>query len=141
MKPKYSAKKKLRTKAQKSKVVQFFHYVKFYILVLMICTAVITIPLALVWKQAYITSVSLKYDSLKDSTAVLQKEIVALNLALKQLSSTERIESIARKSLKLDYPSSEEIVIVYSEKKKRIRFLPNSPFWAVLKKSIELEKG
>jgi cell division protein FtsL len=141
MKPKYSGKKKLRTKAKRSKVVQTFHYLKYYILALIICTAVITIPLALVWKQAYITSVSLKFDSLKDSTAVLHKEIVALNLTLKQLSSTERIERIARESLKLDYPSSEEIVIVHSEKKKRIHFLPNSPFWAVLKKSIELEKG
>jgi cell division protein FtsL len=69
-------------------------------------------PLLLVWKQVYINSVSMKMDQKSDSLALCAKEIAALRLECEHLSSNERIERIARSSLGLDYPTSEQIVIV-----------------------------
>ena len=81
------------------------------------------------------------HDSLKDSLAVLNKEIAALNIKVEQLSRTERIETIARESLRLDYPSSKEIVVVRPEKKDQKGFILDSSFWAVIRKSLKPEKG
>lgn len=140
-KNKTSMKNTKKSKVKNGKPFQIVNYGKFYFIALLICTTVITVPLGLVWKQVYITRLSLKYDSLKAKTMVLNKEMVALNLEIKQLSNTERIENIARNSLDLNYPTSQEIIIVRSEKKKNKRLMLRSPFWALLKKSIELEKG
>ncbi len=102
---------------------------------------VVMFPLSLVWKQVYITNTSLRQDSLRDSLTVLQKEVITLSIAAERLSATERIENIARESLGLDYPSSEEIVVVHPRKRKESGFKPNSPFWTVFKKSLTPEKG
>lgn len=69
-------------------------------------------PLLLVWKQVYINSVSMKMELKSDTLATCAKEIAALRLEYEHLSSNERIERIARSSLGLDYPTSDQIVIV-----------------------------
>lgn len=77
-----------------------------------IVSALITGPLLMVWKQVYITSTSLKIDHMNDSLNVYAKKITRLRLKAERLSATERIERIARTSLGLEYPVSEQIVIV-----------------------------
>ena len=72
----------------------------------------ILIPMFMVWKQVYITNVSRRESVLSDSLSVLSKEIVALRLYNEHLSSTQRIESIARLNIGLDYPASQQIVVV-----------------------------
>ena len=69
-------------------------------------------PLLLVWKQVYITDTSLKLNAMADTLASLEKQVAALRLTRERLSSTERIEQLARNVLQLDYPSSDQIVIV-----------------------------
>lgn len=69
-------------------------------------------PLLMVWKQVYITSTSWNMGSMTDSLTVLNREIAALRMQCEYLSSNRRIEKIARGSLGLDYPTSEQIVIV-----------------------------
>jgi cell division protein FtsL len=69
-------------------------------------------PLLLVWKQVYITDTSLKLNAMADTLASLEKQVAALRLTRERLSSTERIELFARNALQLDYPSSDQIVIV-----------------------------
>jgi len=82
------------------------------ILGIAIVSALIAGPLLMVWKQVYITSTSLKLEKMSDSLTVYTKEITRLNLKVQRLSSNERIERIARSSLGLDYPVSDQIVIV-----------------------------
>ncbi len=89
----------------------------------------------------YITTVSLNYDSLEDSIAVLNKEVVELSLIAKKLSNPKRIENIVKKSLELDYPSSNEIVIVRPEKKKLTNLFWDSHFWLIIKKSLTSRSG
>jgi cell division protein FtsL len=113
-----------------------------YFTVAAICIAAgIIFPLSLVWKQVYITTTSMQQDSLQDSLTVLQKEVITLTILAERLSSTERIEMIAKGSLALDYPSSREIVVVRPRKKKESGLTFSSPFWTVFKKSLTPEKG
>lgn len=139
-------KKKSITKKSGRKIIQkaggwLFPVVRYFIYVAILVTIFVMFPLSLVWKQVYITTISLRQDALKDSLAVLQKEVSTLTIMAEQLSSTERIEQIAEESLGLDYPSSKEIVVVRPKKKKEKSFILSSPFWTVLKKSITPEKG
>lgn len=69
-------------------------------------------PLLLVWKQVCINSLSLEMEHTSDTLAVYAKDIAALRLKAEYLSSNARIERIARNSLGLEYPTSEQIVIV-----------------------------
>lgn len=82
------------------------------ILGIAIVSALITGPLLMVWKQVYITSTSLKLEKMSDSLTGYAKEITRLRLKAERLSSNERIEHIARSSLGLDYPVSDQIVII-----------------------------
>ena len=75
-------------------------------------------PLLLVWKQAYITSSSMRIEAMNDTLSAINKKIAALRLGRERLSSNERIESFARMALKLDYPSSDQIVIMPAGEKK-----------------------
>lgn len=75
-------------------------------------TLLISGPLLIVWKQVYITDTSLKLNAMADTLSSLEKQAAALKLTRERLSSTERIEQFARNTLKLDYPSSDQIVIV-----------------------------
>ena len=79
---------------------------------IVILAVVISGPLLLVWKQVYINSLSRKMEQTGDTLAVCAKEIASLRLKCEYLSSNERIERIARSSLGLEYPMSEQIVIV-----------------------------
>jgi len=139
-------KKKSITKKSGRKIIQkagglLFPVVRYFIYAAILVTIFVMFPLSLVWKQVFITTISLRQDALKDSLAVLQKEVSTLTIMAEQLSSTERIEQIAEESLGLDYPSSKEIVVVRPKKKKEKSFILSSPFWTVLKKSITPEKG
>lgn len=120
---------------------RFVGFVKYITTVAVLVALVIILPLSLVWKQVYITRASMQYDSFKDSLAVLNREIASLSIRAEKLSSTGRIEAIAKERLQLDYPLSPEIVVVRPEKKQRKNFALRSTFWTVLRKSLTAEKG
>lgn len=103
---------------------------------------IVMVPMVMVWKQVYITALSRRFDELRDSTAVLQKEIAVLNMSIEQLSRTERLEKIARESLGLEYPSSKQIIVVRSNDKRpgKNSFL-DSHLWMVVRKSLSPKKG
>jgi cell division protein FtsL len=69
-------------------------------------------PLALVWKQVHISSTSVRMDANRKTLDSLQKEITALRFTSNKLSSTERIERIARKSLDLEYPATSQVYVI-----------------------------
>jgi cell division protein FtsL len=69
-------------------------------------------PLALVWKQAYIASASVRLEEMTDTVSALNREIATLQLLRDRLSSNERIERVARTLLGLEYPSSDRIAII-----------------------------
>jgi cell division protein FtsL len=69
-------------------------------------------PLLLVWKQAYIASTSMRIEAMTDTLSALNREIATLQFLRDRLSSNERIERVARAMLKLDYPSSDRIMII-----------------------------
>ena len=69
-------------------------------------------PLLMVWKQAYITSSSVRLEAMADTLSSLNKQIASLRLQSERLSSTERIEKYARTVLHLEYPSSDRISIL-----------------------------
>lgn len=73
---------------------------------------VIAGPLLLVWKQVYISSASRQIDTLSDSLRVLTKEVTTLKLRRDRLASSDRIEEIAKNDLGLEYPSSDQIVVI-----------------------------
>lgn len=141
MKRKNVLKSKSDKKRSRRENGRFGTLLRYFITAAFLVAIVIIFPLSLVWKQVYITNTSLHRHALKDSLAVLQKEVTALNIKFEQLSSTRRIESIARESLELDYPLSKEIVVVRPKKQKEKGFILDSPFWAILKRSITPGKG
>jgi cell division protein FtsL len=86
--------------------------VRFMAVVLAAVVIGIAGPLALVWKQAYIASSSMRIETMTDTVSVLNRQIATLQLLRDRLSSNERIERVARTLLGLDYPSSNRIVII-----------------------------
>ena len=78
--------------------------------------AIFSIPLLLVWKQTYIRGSSVRLEAMADTLSAFDKELSFLRLKSERLSNTERIESFARVSLGLDYPSSDRMVIVSLDK-------------------------
>jgi len=127
---------------KKNKRAFFAHLVKYYIVAVCICTLAVIIPLILVWKQAAITSVSLNTSSLQDSITILNKEVAKLSIKIEQLSAPDRIESIAKEEIGLNYPQSKEIIVMDSEERGiKITFLSQSRFWTILKKSFNAGKG
>lgn len=120
---------------------RFLNFLRYFFTAAVLVAIVIIFPLSLVWKQVYITKTSMHHDSLKDSLTVLNKKIAALNIKAERLSRTERIETIARETLGLDYPLSKEIVVLRTRKKNQRSFILDSSFWAVIKKSLTPEKG
>jgi cell division protein FtsL len=86
--------------------------VRFMAVVMALVTLGIAGPLLLVSKQAYIASVSMRCEKMADTLSVLTSEISALRFRCNFLSSNERIERVARTVLRLDYPSSDRMVIV-----------------------------
>jgi len=86
--------------------------IRFMAIGLVLLALLITGPLLIVAKQAYITNVSMKMNSLSDSLRMLNKEIASLQITAEQLSSNGRIEEFAKKTCGLDYPAVNQIVIV-----------------------------
>jgi|WetSurMetagenome_2_1015567.scaffolds.fasta_scaffold45350_2 cell division protein FtsL len=86
--------------------------VRFMAVVLAVITLSIAGPLALVWKQAYIASASIRIEAMNDTVSALNRKIATLQLLRDRLSSNERIERVARTRLGLEYPSSDRIVII-----------------------------
>lgn len=100
----------------------------------------IAAPLCIVWKQAYITQLSIRRVALADSVAVLTKQAAQLHLSIDKLSATERIETIARERLELEYPAANRIVIV-KQNGKNVPSGSASGFFAVLLRSISGGRG
>ena len=69
-------------------------------------------PLCIVWKQVFINELSIHGKTLSESIIVLNRETAQLRLMVEKLTSTHRIETIAREQLGLGYPSFDQIVIV-----------------------------
>lgn len=78
-------------------------------------------PLLLVWKQAYIASSSMRIEAMTDTLSALNREIATLQFLRDRLSSNERIERVARAMLRLDYPSSDRIMIIPVSEKSGTR--------------------
>lgn len=83
---------------------------------IVVVMGVIAVPLALVWKQSYITRASVRIEVMADTLSACNKRIAVLRLDLERLSRTERIEHFAREKLNLDYPTSDQIVIVAKDR-------------------------
>jgi cell division protein FtsL len=98
-------------------------------------------PLLVVWKQVYITEVSMKQTALADSLKVLSKETAGLRFAAEKLSSTGRIESIARERLGLEYPAAGQIVIIKQRETDKTRPGDEGNFLAILRRSLSHVRG
>jgi cell division protein FtsL len=97
-------------------------------------------PLFTVWKQVYITDTSRRLTARADSLATLTREVARLSVQVEELATTQRIETIARRHLNMDYPGSDRIVIVDPEEVKPVRKrAPRNEFLAVLYKSLKQE--
>jgi cell division protein FtsL len=81
---------------------------------LCIVAVFIAVPLLLVWKQAFITSISMTIERMNDTLSVMNREVGSLRILRERYADNERIEAIARSALALDYPSSDRITIVPS---------------------------
>ena len=138
--------KKNRVKNVQKKAIRkagkpFVPIVQYFFTATVLVAIVIMFPLSLVWKQVYITDTSMHRHALKDSLTTLHKEVTALTIMAERLSSTARIERIAKESLSLDYPSSKEIIVVRPKKQKESHAILSAPFWTVVRKTISPEKG
>jgi cell division protein FtsL len=80
--------------------------------VIVLIAAIIAIPLLLVWKQAFINSSSINLEKMSDTLSVMNKKIASLRLAGDRLSANDRMESIARDALGLEFPASDRIAII-----------------------------
>jgi len=87
--------------------------VRLRIMLVGVCIVVAAIlgPLALVYKQSYINQTSIRLEAKADTINALNREIAALKLKSSNLSTTARIERLA-KSYGLEYPSSDQIEVV-----------------------------
>lgn len=93
-------------------------------------------PLLLVTKQVYITNISIRMNAVSDSLRILNKEITALQLTCEQLSSIDRVENFARKTRQLEYPSTNQIVIVKMSSGSTVASGNISGLLAFVKKAI-----
>jgi len=87
--------------------------VRLRIMLIGVCIVVIAMmgPLALVYKQSYINQTSIRLEAKADTLNALNREIAALKLKCSNLSSTARVERLA-KSYGLEYPSSSQIEVI-----------------------------
>lgn len=102
----------MKNKKTASKTTQPLIRLRFMVIGLVLLILVIAGPLLVVTKQVYITDVSMRMNRLSDSLRVLHKEISTLQLTCEHLSANERIESFARTSIGLEYPTVNQMVIV-----------------------------
>jgi len=107
-----------------------------------LCVVILIIwPMFMVWKQIYITNVSIRESALSDSLIVLTKEAATLRLYNEKLCSTQRIESIARKAIGLEYPTSEQIVLIRESKRGGQGATGGSGFLALLLRTFSRARG
>ena len=104
-------------------------------------TLMVAAPLGIVWKQVYITQTSVRKDRLSDSLLILGKQATQLRLYVEKLSSTPRIESIARQSLGLEYPTANQIVIIKQPQNRPQPSAAEGNYIAILRRSIARERG
>jgi cell division protein FtsL len=98
-------------------------------------------PLFLVWKQVYITEVSMKRSALADTLTILSKECAELRFAAEKLSSTGRIEFIAHERLGLEYPAAGQIVIIKQGETDGKQTVGEGNFIAILRRSLSHVRG
>jgi cell division protein FtsL len=98
-------------------------------------------PLCIVWKQVYITQLSIRQNSVADSVSILSKHAAQLRLTVDRLSETGRIEVIAREKLNMEYPQASNIVIIGRDTPRKSKKLEKSGFFAILRRSITGERG
>ena len=98
-------------------------------------------PLGMVWKQVYITQLSMRGGAVSDSAAVLGKQAAQLRLSIDNLSGTGRIETIARQRLGLEYPAAGKIIIVKRHGAVVAATAPGKGFFATLLRSITGGRG
>jgi cell division protein FtsL len=111
--------------------------VRFMAIGLVLLAFVISGPLLIVAKQAYITNVSMKMNALSDSLKIVNEEIASLQLTAERLSSNARVEEFARKSCNLDYPGINQIVIVkMKHNKNKMESVSMSSMLDVINKSL-----
>jgi cell division protein FtsL len=108
-----------------------------------LCVVVLIMwPMFMVWKQIYITNVSIRESALVDTLVVLTKEAATLRLYNEKLAGTQRIESIARAAMGLDYPTSDQIVVVRESKKgARQSNTGGGSIMAIFRKTFSRERG
>ncbi|HEX7510971.1 MAG TPA: cell division protein FtsL [Chitinivibrionales bacterium] len=97
-------------------------------------------PLMMVWKQVYITQLSMRRSAVADSASVLAKHAAQLRLSIDRLSASDRIESIARQRLGLEYPAAAKIVIV-KQRGKNARPESRGGFFSAWRKSAGNGRG
>ncbi|MBN1980313.1 MAG: cell division protein FtsL [Chitinivibrionales bacterium] len=120
--------------------IQWMNPMHFLLIVAFCIGLAILIPLTQVWKQSYITQISLRQQSLKDSCAQLSSQLKALTLEAAELSKNERIEAIAVNKLHLVYPMSSDIIIICSRKSVPVP-KEESEIGTAIRKSFFPKKG
>ena len=98
-------------------------------------------PMFMVWKQIYITNVSMKESVLADSLIRLSKEAATLRMYNEKLAGTQRIESIVRAAVGLEYPTSAQIVVIRESRKDLGKQSGGSGFLAILRRTFSRERG
>ena len=91
---------------------QIFSHLKIVLFIVVCLGIVIALPMLVVWKQVYISSAAIRQEKMADSIEVLNRTLAELSLVGGQLSSTARIERIAKEKLSLDYPTAAQIEVV-----------------------------
>jgi len=97
-------------------------------------------PLCIVWKQVYITQLSIRQKAVSDSVAILSRQSAQLRLSIDRLSETGRIESIAHGRLGLEYPQAGKIIIIRPDVSS-VKKTSGGGFFAILRRSITGERG
>jgi cell division protein FtsL len=103
----------------------------------LIVAVLISFPLFLVWRQAFITTSAVHQEKLADSLTTLNRQVLQLRGDVERFAAAERIERIARETLHLEYPVSQQIVIVRPDSRPQRAAIGSWHFFTVLRKSLE----
>jgi cell division protein FtsL len=116
--------------------------IRLRIMLIGVCVIVIAMmgPLALVWKQSYINQTSIRLEAKADTLNAINREIAALKLRCSNLSSTARIERLA-KAQGLEYPSSSQIEVIKVSGVKVYKERRADKFFDMIKGSLLRERG
>lgn len=107
---------------------------RYLVIGIMVVAGAIAGPLLSVRKQVYLRDLAIRRETLGDSLAVCRREAMALSAEARSLSSPQRVEQIARERLNMDYPTSNQIVIVENRRRPSTRSARG--FLALLKRSL-----